>query len=81
MKTMTATDLKNNPGAFFDSLLEDGGVNLTRNGRLFEVALKRQISQFGEAFLRLCSEVPEDKRNEVANEMQRILEQSRGKES
>ena len=77
MKMMTATDLKNNPGAFFDALLEDGGVTLTRNGRLFEVVLKRQTSQFWDAFLKMCSGIPDEERAQAANEMQAALDERR----
>jgi len=39
MKTLTATDLKTRTGDFFDALLADGEVMLTRNGRAYPVKL------------------------------------------
>jgi len=39
MKTLTATDLKTRTGDFFDALLADGEVLLTRNGREYPVKL------------------------------------------
>lgn len=41
MKTLTATDLKTRTGEFFEALLVDGGVNITRNGRSFRLRLER----------------------------------------
>ncbi len=39
MRTLTATDLKTRTGDFFDALLADGEVLLTRNGREYPVKL------------------------------------------
>lgn len=39
MRTLTATDLKTKTGDFFDALLADGEVLLTRNGRTYPVKL------------------------------------------
>lgn len=74
MKTMTATDLKNSPGAFFDALLEDGEVMLTRHGRLIHV-IKKLVepnkghvtggAAMGEVLERLGAKIPEDERAEI----------------
>lgn len=40
MRTMTATDLKVRTGDFFEALLKDGGVTITRNGRSFRLRLE-----------------------------------------
>ena len=42
MKTLTATELKTRTGDFFDALLADGEVLLTRNGREYPVRLATQ---------------------------------------
>lgn len=39
MKTLTATDLKVRTGDFFEALIKDGGVTITRNGRSFRLRL------------------------------------------
>ena len=41
MRTLTATDLKTRTGEFFEALLVDGGVTITRNGRSFRLRLER----------------------------------------
>ncbi len=74
MKTMTATDLKNSPGAFFDALMEDGEVILTRHGRLIHV-IKKVVEPnkanvpggvaLGEALEWIGAMIPEDKRAEI----------------
>jgi hypothetical protein len=40
MRTLTATDLKTHTGEFFEALLVDGGVTITRNGRSFRLRLE-----------------------------------------
>jgi hypothetical protein len=44
MRTLTATDLKTRTGDFFDALLADGEVLLTRNGREYPVKLATAAS-------------------------------------
>jgi hypothetical protein len=44
MKTLTATDLKVRTGDFFEALLKDGGVTITRNGRSFKLRLEGEGS-------------------------------------
>lgn len=44
MKTLTATDLKVRTGDFFEALLKDGGVTITRNGRAFRLRLEGEGS-------------------------------------
>lgn len=39
MKEITATQLKSNLGEFFDALLSDGGVVITRHGKRYPVGL------------------------------------------
>ena len=39
MKEITATELKSNLGEFFDALLSDGGVVITRHGKRYPVGL------------------------------------------
>lgn len=39
MKEITATQLKSNISEFFDALLSDGGVVITRHGKRFAVGL------------------------------------------
>ncbi len=40
MKTLTATDFKTRTGEFFEALLSDGRVTITRNGRSFRLRLE-----------------------------------------
>lgn len=40
MRTLTATDLKTRTGDFFEALLSDGRVIITRNGRSFRLRLE-----------------------------------------
>jgi len=40
MKTLTATELKTRTGEFFEALLSDGKVTITRNGRSFHLLLE-----------------------------------------
>jgi hypothetical protein len=40
MKTLTATELKTRTGDFFEALLTDGAVTITRNGRSFQLRLE-----------------------------------------
>ncbi len=42
MKTLTATDLKTRTGDFFEALLSDGRVTITRNGRSFTLLLEEE---------------------------------------
>jgi hypothetical protein len=42
MKTLTATDLKTRTGDFFEALLTDGRVTITRNGRSFSLLLEEE---------------------------------------
>lgn len=44
MKTLTATDLKVRTGDFFEALLKDGGVTITRNGRSFKLRLEDEAA-------------------------------------
>jgi len=44
MKTLTATDLKTRTGDFFEALLSDGRVTITRNGRSFRLRLEDEVS-------------------------------------
>lgn len=44
MKTLTATDLKTRTGEFFEALLSDGKVTITRNGRSFRLRLEGEPS-------------------------------------
>ncbi len=43
MKTLTATDLKTRTGEFFEALLSDGRVTITRNGRSFRLRLEGKV--------------------------------------
>jgi len=40
MKILTATELKTRTGDFFEALLSDGKVTITRNGRSFHLRLE-----------------------------------------
>jgi len=40
MKILTATELKTRTGDFFEALLSDGQVTITRNGRSFRLRLE-----------------------------------------
>lgn len=42
---MTTTDLKSNIGDFFDALLMDGGVIITRNGKKNSLKLVREETE------------------------------------
>jgi hypothetical protein len=44
MKTLTATDLKVRTGDFFEALIKDGGVTITRNGRSFRLRLEDETA-------------------------------------
>ncbi len=86
MKTMTATDLKNSPGAFFDALMEDGEVMLTRHGRLIHV-VKSVIAPsegtangsaaIGAALERVGAMIPEEKRAEIFDQVMDELQKMR----
>jgi len=43
MKTLPATELKTRTGDFFEALLTDGKVTITRNGRSFKLLLENEI--------------------------------------
>ncbi len=45
MKTLTATDLKVRTGDFFEALIKDGGVTITRNGRSFKLRLEGETAE------------------------------------
>ncbi len=45
MRTLTATDLKTRTGDFFEALLTDGRVTITRNGRSFKLLLEREAQE------------------------------------
>ncbi|GEM_PF-2474436 len=40
MRTLTATELKTRTGDFFEALLVDGKVTITRNGRSFRLLVE-----------------------------------------
>ncbi len=42
MKTLTTTDLKTRTGEFFEALLSEGRVTITRNGRSFRLRLESE---------------------------------------
>ena len=64
MRIITATDLKSNTGDFFDALLMDGGVIITRNGKEFHLKLVRNetghIPNKEKAIIENKSEMPQD---------------------
>lgn len=82
MKTMTATDLKNSPGAFFDALMEDGEVMLTRHGRLIHV-IKKMVepskssvegcASMKEVLEHYGSMIPEDERAGIFDQAMKSL--------
>ncbi len=49
MRTLTATELKTRTGDFFEALLVDGKVTVTRNGRTFRLIVENvaaKLAQF-----------------------------------
>jgi len=60
MKTMTAQELQTDTGKFFETLLAEGEIELSRDGQTFPLKIKREghtadnppdTSEFGKAFL------------------------------
>ncbi len=47
MKTLTATELKTRTGEFFEALLSEGRVTITRNGRSFRLRLEGEPTSAG----------------------------------
>jgi hypothetical protein len=45
VKNLTATELKTHTGEFFEALLTDGCVTITRNGRIFPLRLETRAPE------------------------------------
>ena len=67
MKTITATELKNNTGDFFDALLQDGEINISRNGKNFPIKFTPEKSE----------EVRTENVNSLIQAMKRMGEEAR----
>ena len=91
MRTITATDLKSNTGDFFDALLMDGGVIITRNGKEFQLKLVRKETEprkeksfseeLVEAIGALAKSIPVEERDAVGRDMMAALEEHRAEEN
>lgn len=89
MKTITATDLKSNTGDFFEALLMDGGVIITRNGKKFPLKLLREeqrptpkqeksfSEELVEAVSALARSIPIEERDAVGRDMMAALKEHR----
>lgn len=77
MKTLTATQLKTNTGDFFDALISDGEVILTRNGKQYPLKLikgegedtRTGSQKIVDTLTKLAESIPEDKREELHVDM------------